>query len=542
MDIDVRKSRIDRAPAFALLGVLVITSCASTPPSSSTRPASETARIAELQIVDCLLPGQVRRLGSGSYLTPRRPINTTASDCRIRGGEYVEYDRADYKTALNVWMAAAENNDAEAQTNVGEIFERGAGGTPNYEAAAIWYNKAAEQGYARAQFNLGTLYEQGLGLEKNTLQAMNWYRKAWGLPEDDLIFQSAAYKEQQSLSDQLQKQLKQKNTQLKLLNKQIEQLQQNIGNQPDASKLEQELLELREWVANLEQEKTVTQNQYTALPIFREPKAIERPLAKASTGSNSTKDLKFGKYYALVVGNQNYSQLDNLYSPRGDAQRVAQLLESKYGFAVQTLLDASNIDVMQAINDLNDVLTENDNLLIFYAGHGSRVKTGDLEDGYWLPVNADPPPTDTFWVSNEFVTRHLARLKAKRVLVVADSCYSGLLSNAPGYLFMGDEQKYTEDYIRYKLSKKARLLLSSGGDQPVLDNAGDGNSVFAKAFLDALEENEQILAGPELYIRIRDRVSKGARSVGFEQEPEFKAIKGAGHEVGDFFFVPVGSS
>src|SRR5690606_35347632 len=98
-----------------------------------------TANLAELQVVDCLLPGQVRRLGSSSYVAPRRPVHTTAADCRIRGGEYVEYDRADYRTALNVWMPAAEAGDPEAQANVGEIFERGLGGEPNYEAAAIWY-------------------------------------------------------------------------------------------------------------------------------------------------------------------------------------------------------------------------------------------------------------------------------------------------------------------------------------------------------------------------------------------------------------------
>ena len=123
--------------------------------------------------------------------------------------------------------------------------------------------------------------------------------------------------------------------------------------------------------------------------------------------------------------------------------RTKQILEQQYGFEVTALLDADNANLMRAINDLNDKLTEKDNLLIFYAGHGSRITTGDYEAGYWLPVNASPPPDDTFWVSNEFVTRHLARLKAKRVMVVADSCYAGLLSNAPGYLFMGDDAKYT---------------------------------------------------------------------------------------------------
>ncbi len=131
-------------------------------------------------MVDCLLPGQVRRLGQSRYITARRPILTTAALCRLRGGEYTEYDRADYRSALAVWMPAAQAGDAQAQTNVGEIFERGLGGSPNYEAAFIWYEKAATQGDARAQFNLGTLYERGLGVPADKLQALNWYRKAWG--------------------------------------------------------------------------------------------------------------------------------------------------------------------------------------------------------------------------------------------------------------------------------------------------------------------------------------------------------------------------
>ncbi len=164
--------------------------------SSNDRAREGQVAIADLYVVDCALPGQVRQLGNRTYLTPRRPIHTTAADCRLRGGEYVAYDRADYKSALKVWMASAETGDAEAQANVGEIFERGLGGEPNYEAALIWYRKAAAQGNPRAQFAIGTLYEQGLGVPKDQLEALNWYRQAWGLTEDNLIFESAANREQ----------------------------------------------------------------------------------------------------------------------------------------------------------------------------------------------------------------------------------------------------------------------------------------------------------------------------------------------------------
>jgi hypothetical protein len=185
---------------------------------------SDRERVAKLHVVDCLLPGQVRQLGRRTYLTARRPIRTTAAECEIRGGEYVAFDRADYQTALNVWMQAAQAGDAEAQTNVGEIFEKGLGTSPNYQAAALWYEKAAEQGNTRAQFNLGTLYETGRGVGMDKVAALNWYRRAWGMAEDDLMFSSAAEREQEALRDELEQSLEEKNAQLELLRDQVKKL------------------------------------------------------------------------------------------------------------------------------------------------------------------------------------------------------------------------------------------------------------------------------------------------------------------------------
>src|SRR5262245_31388427 len=131
----------------------------------------------ELEVVECLLPGMVRQVGGRPYVTARRPVRTTTADCKLRGGDFVLYDRADYKSALRIWMETAQGGDAEAENNVGEIYERGIGGQPNYEAAALWYQKAADQGNSRALFNLGTLYEQGLGVEQDRLKALNLYRR-----------------------------------------------------------------------------------------------------------------------------------------------------------------------------------------------------------------------------------------------------------------------------------------------------------------------------------------------------------------------------
>jgi uncharacterized protein len=540
---------------WVAISVTILTvSCASPPTDKEITAATKgMASRQDLEVVDCLLPGQVRQLGNSTYLTPRRPVKTTSSDCRIRGGEYVAFDRANLKTALNVWMTSAEAGDAEAQNYVGEIFERGLGEQANYQAAIIWYQKAADQGFARAQFNLGTLYEQGLGVPADKLKALNLYRQSWGLPEDSVMYQSAAAQEQSSLRAELQKQITEKDEQLKLLQPQLRQVQELLAKQtapanavkPDASKvdaLNRQVDSLKRWIAALEAERSQGAERVASIAILRTPSVTATsalPNKQVTLAQvQSAGGMNFGRYYALVIGNQHYKSMDSLQTPLSDVTWAAKVLADKYGFNVQILEDANDVTMLKALNDLNGILKPDDNVLIYYAGHGSRLQSAKNEVGYWLPVNADAPPQDTYWVPNEQVTAHLGRLPAKRVLVVADSCYAGLLSADPSYLFVSDKVGYSLDYIKYKLPKRSRLLLASGGDEPVLDIGGGKNSVFARAFLEELESNSGVLPAPELFARINKRVSAAAANNKVVQKPELKTIKGAGHELGDFFFVP----
>lgn len=520
----------------------LLASCGSNQPSSAEKPSTEN-RIEDLQIVDCLLPGQTRMLGNQVYITARRPAMLTAADCRIRGGEYVAYDRADYKTALQVWLPSAESGDAEAQTNVGEIFERGLGGEANYEAAALWYQRAAEQGNKRAQFNLGTFYEQGLGVQQDKLIAMNYYRQAWGLPEDSLVYQSAIAEQQKAVEETLQKEIARKDNQVRLLQNQLAALNSELNKQKNNSELMAQVADLNALVQVLETENNSSKARLSSIEEQAKARKIRTVVSKDSKTfagegmSVISKDINFGKYYALVIGIDDYDNVDKLDTPVNDMNAVADVLSNDYGFTVTKVINADNISIMEAINNLNNQLTENDNLLIFYAGHGVRLDNNQLESGYWLPSNADAPPRDTNWIANEFVTRHLARLNAKRVLVVADSCYAGLLSSSPDFLILGDQQNNAE-FLRYKAGKRSRLLLASGGDQPVLDSNNGQHSIFASAFVDTLKNNKEIMTGPDLFKAVHARVVKESAAANFEQEPQYRAIKGAGHEVGDFFFVP----
>lgn len=491
----------------------------------------------DVEIVDCLLPGEVRSLGRTTFLTRRRPIRTNAADCRIRGGEYTAYDRADYKSALRVWLDMANAGDADAQNNVGEIYERGLGGEPNYAAAIIWYQKvidnrsASEAIKSRALFNLGTLYEQGFGVDKDPLQALNLYRRAWGVTEDSLMYTSARNREVDTLRQELEKAVAEKDQQIDLMTKQVAELKKKSVT--DSSTMQH-------LVDQLTAERTASQRQLASLPTSptRSPTSATTTEKPNDDPAVTVGKSDFGRYYALIVGNQNYDLIESLKTPHYDADRAAKILSTRYRFNVQVIKDGNDVAILKALNDLNGVLGPNDNLLIYYAGHGYRLKSDKTETGYWLPRNAERPPNDTFWVPNEQITSHIGRLQAKRVLVVADSCYAGLLSTDPSFFFLDKPTEVSNDYISFKLPKRSRLLIASGGDNPVLDEGGDGDSVFGKAFLDVLETNTTIMTAPALFSKVQGRVKDAAARNHFAEQPEFKSIKGAGHEVGDFFFVP----
>ncbi|MDY6949098.1 MAG: caspase family protein, partial [Pseudomonadota bacterium] len=418
-----------RLVALLAPSLFVIASAAAPTAAEKAAATKGMVKRSDLEIVDCLLPGQVRQLGNASFLSQRRPIRTTQSECSIRGGEYVAYDRADLQSALRIWMQTAQSGDVEAQTNVGEIYERGMGVAPDYEAAAKWYQKAADKNYSRALFNLGTMYEQGLGVPQDPLKALNLYRQAWGVPEDNIIFASAAQREQDELRKELDAAIAEKQAQLGLLQKQLKELQEQLAKKPAVEQAadngsSKEIDALKKWIAQLEAERRKSTERLAGIPKTRTPHGTtELAQLPPSADERTLAGMNFGRYYAIVIGNQNYQSIESLETPKYDAARAARILADRYGFTVSILDDANDITMLKAINDLNSVLEPDDNLLIYYAGHGARLQSGKSESGYWLPVNADAPPKDTFWVPNEQITGHLGRLPARRVLVVADSCY-----------------------------------------------------------------------------------------------------------------------
>jgi hypothetical protein len=77
-----------------------------------------------------------------------------------------------------LYRQRAEQGDANAQYELGQMYARGQGVPRDYVQAYGWYQKAASQGSAHAEYAIGCLYYYGYGQMQSYTDALAWYRKA----------------------------------------------------------------------------------------------------------------------------------------------------------------------------------------------------------------------------------------------------------------------------------------------------------------------------------------------------------------------------
>ena len=70
---------------------------------------------------------------------------------------------------------AAQKGDAQAQYELGEMYEYGEVTAIDYAEALKWYKKSAKQGNANGQYGVGRIYSNGLGVEEDCVEGMKWY-------------------------------------------------------------------------------------------------------------------------------------------------------------------------------------------------------------------------------------------------------------------------------------------------------------------------------------------------------------------------------
>jgi hypothetical protein len=231
-----------------------------------------------------------------------------------------------------------------------------------------------------------------------------------------------------------------------------------------------------------------------------------------------------GEYWALIIGIDKYRHVPKLQSAVRDAQAVRKVLVQRYSFTRDRIIEiindqATREGIENALHQLRKKAGKNDSLFIYYAGHGQI----DQEDqiGYWVPVEGKAQSPGTF-ISNARVRDEIARMKAKHVYLVADSCFSGTLFGTRAMPPI-DDQWFARLY-----KKPSRWGLTSGATEPVADKGKDGHSILTYHFIKLLRENEEpYLVPSQIHNQIARLVANNA-----DQTPRSEPLKGAGDEGG----------
>ena len=243
-----------------------------------------------------------------------------------------------------------------------------------------------------------------------------------------------------------------------------------------------------------------------------------------STSEQSTAPVA-GKYYAILIAEKDYDDpgIPDLQNPVRDAKELKIILESKYTFSsanIDTLYNRSREDIMQAIVQRCNTLTENDNLVIFYAGHGigEKDKFGDV-DGYWIPTSARKD-LNASYISADDINKAIKRSNAKHILIIADACFSGAFTRS---LLPDASKEITKQY-----AVSSRKVMASGNLEPVPDN-----SKFLFYLKKSLTENK------EKYITAKDLFDGFYKAIlsNSDNLPQYAAIKNVGDEGGEFIFI-----
>lgn len=233
-----------------------------------------------------------------------------------------------------------------------------------------------------------------------------------------------------------------------------------------------------------------------------------------------------GQYHALLIGVNDYADpsLDDLRFPVQDVARLRAVLTGRYTFEdsrVRLLTNPTRRAIVRALDELRQRVGPDDNVLIFYAGHGrnNAAKT----QGYWLPADAESAYSDG-WLSNSTVKDQLQEFGCRHVLVVSDACFSG------GILRARDGGNVPTRAVRQLYQNPSRKAMTSSNDTPVPDN-----SPFLRYLLDRLEKNEKPhLPSLELYGSLVEAVGNNSAT---GQVPQYGVIPQTGDQGGDFIFI-----
>lgn len=251
---------------------------------------------------------------------------------------------------------------------------------------------------------------------------------------------------------------------------------------------------------------------------------------KEKNGNSSDMDIpdldKPPVYHAFLIAEDKYSE-ESYHALPGtvrDVRKIYELLTSKYTFEpenVEILVSASKESILSKLNEKVKSLSENDNLFIFYAGHGwvKKYPATGREEGFLVPSDAKKGDEVSF-INSYDITSIINRCKAKHILLTADACFAGsLFRDIPSEAPLRIKEAYKE---------KSRRLLSSGNLQAVVDE-----SDFVESLRLALQENhEKYITAGKLLDGFKDKYIERTH-----MQLQYTPIPNVDDQGGEFVFI-----
>ena len=233
------------------------------------------------------------------------------------------------------------------------------------------------------------------------------------------------------------------------------------------------------------------------------------------------------RFHAVLIACSNYNdpKLKKLPNTIIEAREYKKILMSEYGFEekdIDTLYDKGYMEIVAALYQKLKSLNKNDNLVLFFAGHGTYKETGNDIIGYWIPLNATAPEID--YISNQKLDEIVAGCAAKHILLISDACYSAAMRSVDDK--KDNDELYLPKYKQYEY--KSRQILTSGGLEKVPEK-----SIFIEMVMKTLEQKDsKYLSAKELYNYIFTGVKNQTNN-----QPELNLFGKDGNEGGQFYFI-----
>lgn len=239
---------------------------------------------------------------------------------------------------------------------------------------------------------------------------------------------------------------------------------------------------------------------------------------------------KVGHNYLLIIAVDDYQNgIPALHNAVRDAQAFQNVMLQQYQFEPQhcyTLLNQAatlrSFDLQFA--ELNQTLTEVDNLVFYFSGHGTLSQ--ERQQGYWLLQDAHKGDYTTY-LSNATVLQFIKACPARHVYGIVDACFSGAL-------FRDLDPSPPSRLYQYR----SRFLLTAGREERVLDGAPGQNSPFADTLLQQLSDpSRQEIWGVDLARNVLKYIQYQTE----EQMPRGDYLKDTRHAGGEMVFLKKGT-